>query len=233
MTDAKVANPITHKTEKYSGADWLASILRRRNREVSPLGRKVADILGQVHQGIYHVDDDVLNHKVQWHDATRIDITFYGCFSTYDDPKLTLLLICCVASGVMFTIRGRTKSYYRLSFLPDTSGRTIADIVQDSQQDDIWTLLARLPESRELEHGMSSLSRPYLRGRCDHLSFDQVIALVQAAHTNAIRAQLTGLSPSSLEVYLHQRQRDGDLYLRHPTLEQAIEMWSPYWGVFS
>ena len=38
---------------KYSGADWIKGSLKR---EMSPFGELVADILGVVFLGIYHVD---------------------------------------------------------------------------------------------------------------------------------------------------------------------------------
>ena len=42
---------------QYAGADWLQGVLRYKqpNLILSPLGRSVADLLGELYLGIYHV----------------------------------------------------------------------------------------------------------------------------------------------------------------------------------
>ena len=49
-------------TARYAGAAWIRSAL---GRELSPLGAAVADLLGDVFAGIYHLDNADLR-KVDW-----------------------------------------------------------------------------------------------------------------------------------------------------------------------
>ena len=49
---------------KYAGADWL--IGSYPDLKPSPLGLKVADILGMVWNGLYHMDPKEIK-KINWH----------------------------------------------------------------------------------------------------------------------------------------------------------------------
>lgn len=76
--------------DKYSGADWIEKSLKQ---ELSPLGREVADILGQVWRGIYHLEKQI--RKVDWANTFWITINIYGDLSTYDFSRLTELVVLC------------------------------------------------------------------------------------------------------------------------------------------
>ena len=62
---------------------------------MSPLGALVADILGQLVQGIYHIEEEV--HDTDWSNPTFIEIISKGGYlerlSTWDGNMLTLLVI--------------------------------------------------------------------------------------------------------------------------------------------
>lgn len=59
---------------KYAGADWMPWYWESRRITPSPLGIKVADVLGQVFAGIYHVQDEVCDRSVAWDSSGRIRI---------------------------------------------------------------------------------------------------------------------------------------------------------------
>ncbi len=74
----------------YAGADWIQSALKR---ELSPLGEAVADLLGDVFTGIYHLDAKQLA-KVEWDDNQSITVRlYYQSLSTFDDENLTRLVV--------------------------------------------------------------------------------------------------------------------------------------------
>ena len=87
--------------EKYAGADWLEESCKIK---MSPFGRKVADILGQVWRGIYHLDYHGSLHKVDWMDDRFIRITITGELATFDSQHLTELVVaahdCCIRVSI-------------------------------------------------------------------------------------------------------------------------------------
>ena len=78
--------------ERYSGSDWIEATLKM---ELSPLGREVADVLGQVFRGIYHVEKQA--KRVDWSDKYCIEFSYYasGGIALYDFEHLTALLVLC------------------------------------------------------------------------------------------------------------------------------------------
>ncbi len=87
---------------KYSGADWIESACKI---ECSPLGKKVADLLGQVFRGIYHVQCDAC--RVDWTATHEIRFRYYGGrgLSTYDAGELTYLVVLCHDAGIRLSIQ--------------------------------------------------------------------------------------------------------------------------------
>jgi hypothetical protein len=78
---------------QYSGANWIKSSLKVE--EMSPLGEAVADLLGSVFKGIYHLDMKALR-RVEW--ANRHHIIFilsWHSLSTWDFNDLTRLVVLC------------------------------------------------------------------------------------------------------------------------------------------
>lgn len=96
---------------KYSGAEWIEKSLKR---EMSPLGREVADILGQVWRGIYHLENYV--HKVDWANKNWIEINIYGCLSTFDFSNLTELIVLCHDRMLRLEIRPCNMQLLKLEF---------------------------------------------------------------------------------------------------------------------
>lgn len=118
----------------YSGSSWLRKEL---GRDLSPLGERVADLLGWVFAGIYHLDISSLQ-KADWSNDSYIRLAIWcGGWSTYDFSILTRLVIGC--------------------------------------------------------------------------------------HDLAIRMEINPCNFHCLELLFHARQREGSVWERHPTIEQAIE----------
>ena len=75
---------------KYAGADWIEASLKIPN--MSQLGKDVADLLGDLFFGIYHLPTVALR-KVNWSDDDYIRITLSAPMATYDGDKLTRLVV--------------------------------------------------------------------------------------------------------------------------------------------
>lgn len=122
----------------YAGAEWLKHSLKIES--MSPLGEAVADLLGELVFGIYHIDARRLL-AVDWSCNHHIIISLHlNGFSTYDYNTLT-----------------------RLVFL---------------------------------------------------------------AHHMAIRVEVNPCNFNYIELMFHQRERNGNISQRHPTLAQAVQMFS-------
>lgn len=131
MTTAE-ETPIDYSTS-HSGADW---VIRTFRTPISPLGAKVANLLGWVFAGIYHIPLTRLR-AVEWSNNCYIQIRLSNDWSTFDSDNLT--------------------------------------------------------------------------------------ALVVAAHDLALRVTLSPCNPHYLELMFHERQREGSIYARHPTIEDATQ----------
>ena len=68
----------------YSGADWLTDLIGAEN--ISPFGTTVANILGDVFLGIYHMNTGALR-TADWKSDTWISVTNYGGLSTFDTDQ--------------------------------------------------------------------------------------------------------------------------------------------------
>jgi hypothetical protein len=73
----------------YAGSDWVE---RSYKIQLSPFATKVADLLGCVYKGIYHLNDCHSLRKVDW---TRdfIEVFIDRPLSTYDSEELTALVL--------------------------------------------------------------------------------------------------------------------------------------------
>ena len=96
---------------KYAGADWLQGY-----RDLSPLGVDVADILGQAWAGIYHLDKEVLHKRCDWKSDRWIEVVINGPLSTWDNSRLTALLVLCHSKKIRLQLAGAALGYLRLAF---------------------------------------------------------------------------------------------------------------------
>ena len=97
---------------KYAGADWL--IKSYPDLKPSPLGLKVADILGMVWNGLYHMDTKQLK-KTRWDDTYRISIKIMQTLATFDFNELTELVVLCHDQAIRLSIGPRMR-YLELFF---------------------------------------------------------------------------------------------------------------------
>ena len=75
---------------KYSGADWIEKSLKVSN--MSPLGKEVADLLGDLFLGIYHLQSSTLN-KVEWSRDSVIRVAIGTNMATFDNDIITRLVV--------------------------------------------------------------------------------------------------------------------------------------------
>ncbi len=113
----------------FSGADWVIKNLEyRAEREVkkpskkpvpttmSEFGKTVADILGHVWRGIYHMDTDLLE-KVDWsRDGLVVSIRNGEQLATFDYSQLTELVLLCHDHGIRLGIFAEFGGRLRLAF---------------------------------------------------------------------------------------------------------------------
>lgn len=99
-------------TPVYQGACWLEA----NGKELSPLGRDVANILGAAYRGIYHIDRAVLHKRVDWSSRNVIVVVVYGEVSTVDGDVLSQLFVRCANKKIRLTIRGKSVNYLCLQF---------------------------------------------------------------------------------------------------------------------
>jgi len=90
----------------YAGAEWIESnVIRVHNTGVateivegtgaapmSPLGRTVADVLGFVYRGIYHLPNSA-TYNTDWSDLRRIVVNVPAELCTWDGNTLTQLVV--------------------------------------------------------------------------------------------------------------------------------------------
>jgi hypothetical protein len=63
--------------------------------------------------------------------------------------------------------------------------------------------------------------------RDDRLStydFDGLTRLVLWAHEHCCRISIQACNPGRVRIVLHRRRRDGEMWARHPTIEDAIRL---------
>lgn len=97
----------------YSGADWIQSNF---NVEMSPLGEQVADLLGDLFFGIYHLDQKALR-RVDWGNNHHIEFNLgWHALATTDFNELTRLVILCHDRAIRCSIEASTHKYLKLIF---------------------------------------------------------------------------------------------------------------------
>jgi len=97
---------------KYAGADWL--IKSYPDLKPSELGLKVADILGMVWNGLYHLDPRIIE-KTNWADPYCISVLIRESLSTADWENLTDLVILCHDLAIRMELSPHMR-YLRLFF---------------------------------------------------------------------------------------------------------------------
>ena len=88
---------------------------------MSPLGCEVANILGQVWAGLYHLDERALE-RADWSDLRWISVIIrHQDLATWDFNHLTQLVVLCHDRMIRMSIEGCGPRATRLSFWQRTS----------------------------------------------------------------------------------------------------------------
>lgn len=96
------------------GSSWIKSSLKIK--DMSPLGEAVADLLGDVWSGIYHLDSKKLR-RVDWSDAHCVSVQiYYQQLSTFDSSALTWLVVLCHDRCLRMSIDAVTVKTLQLTF---------------------------------------------------------------------------------------------------------------------
>lgn len=105
-------------TSKYSGSEWVESCYSNENppRKMSDFGRKVADLLGQVYQGIYHIERDILRADLSTPDYISLTLSAFRDYSNFDGSTLTMLVVMCHDAGIRFELQPAGPKYFRFLF---------------------------------------------------------------------------------------------------------------------
>lgn len=113
----------------WSGADWLENNLAAHRRSaspkarakiaprISPFGRVVADLLGLVWRGIYHLPSKALE-TAPWDDDWFITVWVHNEVATYDGCELTLLVVAAHDACVRVSISSYGPRLLQLGFSP-------------------------------------------------------------------------------------------------------------------
>jgi len=99
--------------DKYAGSGWLEESLKI---ELSPLGKEVGDLLGDLFFGIYHLDHKELARTDWKNDHHIIFLLGHTTLSTFDYDELTRLVILCHERTIRCSIRAKSLNYLELMF---------------------------------------------------------------------------------------------------------------------
>lgn len=100
-----------YRKVQYDGAEWVRQNI---TSDVSPLGANVADLLGEVWQGIYHIQKWL--DRVNWSDNRCIEVVVGHPLATVDDNRLTVLVTLAHERMLRVEVLAHTHGYLKLVF---------------------------------------------------------------------------------------------------------------------
>ncbi len=95
---------------EYAGADWLKA---NGVKNISPFGERVANLIGYLYQGIYHVNGV---ERKDWANPYHVSLTIRGDLSTFDNSLLTTLVLLAHRMAIRVTISPCTPQLLLLRF---------------------------------------------------------------------------------------------------------------------
>jgi len=105
-----------------SGSEWL----EKQGIEMSEFGRQVADLVGELFDGIYHIGKQAV--KANWNRDKFVSVVVQDHhFSTYDSSMLTHLIILAHNRNIRAHTRAAAPGYLRLEFMAVTRSGFFAD----------------------------------------------------------------------------------------------------------
>ena len=102
---------------KYAGSDWLK--IKGYGENISPLGILVADLLGHVYRGIYHVADFAPHalEKTNWTHKHVIELAMPNIsIATIDGNSLTEIVVLAHDLKLRVALKPRNFQYITLVF---------------------------------------------------------------------------------------------------------------------
>lgn len=100
----------------FAGSNWIISNIVKGKENISPLGIVVADFLGDMFYGIYHLDEKALR-RVDWKNNHHIIFRLgWRCLSTIDFDELTVLVVLSHERNLRVSIDAATHRYLELLF---------------------------------------------------------------------------------------------------------------------
>lgn len=100
-------------TQQYAGAEWVKAL--KHHPHMSPLGIAAANLLGDVFQGIYHIDTPQFR-GVAWNDPNCITVPINNSLCTVDFDHLTRLVVLAHDRMIRVDIQGQCAGWLRLLF---------------------------------------------------------------------------------------------------------------------
>lgn len=99
--------------DSYSGAEWIKGAFKV---PMSPIGEAVANLLGDLFGGIYHLETKYLK-EVDWGNDHHIVFTLrHKSLATFDYDELTRLVFLCHDYAVRCSIDARANNMLELMF---------------------------------------------------------------------------------------------------------------------
>lgn len=98
---------------QYAGSGWIAAL--EESKDMSPLGIDVANLLGDVFLGIYHIDSKKLR-AVDWFNPEYIEVPINASLCTVDFDHLTRLLVLAHDRMIRVDINGLWRNWLLLKF---------------------------------------------------------------------------------------------------------------------
>jgi len=112
----EVAQQVTAESHREGhGTQWL---INSGVKNVSDFGCRLANMLDEWQQGIYHIEKAVRNKKVDWSSDRYIVITMGRTLSTFDNDLLTTLVFHAHEHRIRVEIDGAANGYLRIAFSP-------------------------------------------------------------------------------------------------------------------
>ena len=88
--------------------------------------------------------------------------------------------------------------------------------------DDIWALY-NIPRVERVDFSDERIVEINIDKTLSTFDFDELTQLVVRCHDACIRLSVSACNMRYLKLQFHPREREGQIYTRHPTMEQAIE----------
>lgn len=112
-------DPTAPMKRHYAGSEWLISNLKYEQKPApSALGLRVADLLGELAHGLYHLSKGA-KYDTDWSNTHHIEVSLengYVTLCTVDSNFLTRLVFLAHDYGMRVEIRPRTFRHLTLMF---------------------------------------------------------------------------------------------------------------------